>query len=141
MIRVVIDTNVLIRYLIRPSAAVRRLIEELWIGGLISMVSTPELVAELEAVLQRDKMRRFIVAADSEALLAALNQLAEMLPPLGEVPQYTRDPKDDKFVACALLGNVDYLVSLDQDLLVLTRVGDTPIVTPEEFLIRASILN
>lgn len=141
MIRVVIDTNVLIRYLIRPSAAVRRLIEELWIGGLISMVSTPELVAELEAVLQRDKMRRFIVAADSEALLAALNQLAEMLPPLGEVPQYTRDPKDDKFVACALLGNVDYLVSLDQDLLVLTRVGDTPIVTPEEFLIRASKLN
>ncbi|MCB0189090.1 MAG: putative toxin-antitoxin system toxin component, PIN family, partial [Caldilineaceae bacterium] len=117
MIRVVIDTNVLIRHLIRSSAAVRRLIEELWIGGLISMVSTPELVAELEAVLQRDKMRRFIVAADSEALLAALNQLAEMLPPLGEVPQYTRDPKDDKFVACALLGNVDYLVSLDQDLL------------------------
>lgn len=141
MIRVVIDTNVLIRYLIRPSVAVRTLIEELWVGGVIKMVSTPELVAELEAVLQREKMRRFITAADGEALLAAIGQLAEMLLPLGEVPQYTRDPKGDKFVACALLGNVDYLVSLDQDLLVLTQVGDIPIITPEEFLTRASTLN
>ncbi len=40
MIRVVIDTSVLIRYLIRPSAAVKELIEVRWFadqGGWLPM--------------------------------------------------------------------------------------------------------
>ena len=37
MMRVVIDTNVLIRYLIRPSTAIRELIEVQWIGGVIQL--------------------------------------------------------------------------------------------------------
>ena len=134
MIRVVIDTNVLIRYLIRPSVAIRELIEVQWIGGAIQMVTAPELIAELREVLSRAKIRRFITPDEGDALLHAIQQLAELLPALGDVPAYTRDPKDDKFVACALFGQVDYLISVDNDLLVLQRVGTSDIVTPAAFL-------
>lgn len=132
--RVVVDTSVLIRYLIRPSIAIRTLVEERWIGGLICMVTAPELMAELADVLGRTKMRRFITEEDGDALLEAVSRFAEMLPPLGDVLSYTRDPKDDMFVACALVGQADYLVSVDQDLLVLESVDTVAIVTPEEFL-------
>jgi len=134
MTRVVIDTNVLIRYLIRPSAAIRELIEEQWIGGAIQMVTAPELVTELKDVLNRAKLQRFIAIEDGEVLVDTIQHLAEILPRLGHVPLYTRDPKDDKFVACALLGQVDYLISVDEALLVLQRVGTISIVTPQAFL-------
>lgn len=100
------------------------------------MVTAPELMAELADVLGRTKMRRFITEEDGDALLEAVSRFAEMLPPLGDVPPYTRDPKDDMFVACALLGGARYLVSVDQDLLVLESVDTVTIVTPEEFLRR-----
>ncbi len=58
MTRIVVDTSVLIRYLIKPSAAVRHLIEELWLNDDVVMVSSPELVAELEDVLTRDYYSR-----------------------------------------------------------------------------------
>jgi predicted nucleic acid-binding protein len=46
----------------------------------------------------------------------------------------TRDPKDDAVVACAQEGEADYIVSGDQDLLVLEEYGDVQIVSPREFL-------
>jgi predicted nucleic acid-binding protein len=54
VIRVVIDTSVLIRYLIRPSTATRELVEVLWLGDEVQMVTARELVGELDGVLGRD---------------------------------------------------------------------------------------
>ncbi|MFN2244074.1 MAG: putative toxin-antitoxin system toxin component, PIN family, partial [Anaerolineae bacterium] len=48
---------------------------------------------------------------------------------------YTRDPKDDKFVACALVGDANYLITEDKDLLVLQVVRDVRIMTPYDFLL------
>jgi predicted nucleic acid-binding protein len=60
VIRVVIDTGVLIRYLIRPSAAVKELIEVRWFADQVRMVSAPELTKELEGVLARDHIQALI---------------------------------------------------------------------------------
>ena len=59
-VRVIIDTSALIRYLIRPGTAIRTLIEDLWPGDQIQMVACPELLAELEGVLQRDDIRAVV---------------------------------------------------------------------------------
>ena len=134
MIRAIIDTSVLIRYLIKPSAAIKELIEERWIGDEVQMVTAPDLIAELEGVLKRDYIQTLIRTEEGQALLDAITQKADSLPPLGPVPAYTRDPKDDKFVACALVGDANYLITDDKDLLVLKVVGDVRIVTPYDFL-------
>ena len=132
--RIVIDTSVLVRYLLRPSAATRQLIEELWTSNSVTLVTSPELVEELEGVLQRPKIRRYVAKEDAGALLDAVRANSILLAPLVEVPPFTRDRKDDKFVACGLSGGAAYLVTYDDDLLVLGAVGDMQTGTPEMFV-------
>jgi putative PIN family toxin of toxin-antitoxin system len=132
--RIVVDTNVLVRYLLRPSAATRQLIEDLWLGDIVTLIISPELIAELENVLQRPKIRRFVAAEDAAVLVDAVKARSVFLGPLAEIPPFTRDPKDDKFVACGLSGGAEYIVSYDDDLLVLGAVGGMQIGTPETFV-------
>jgi putative PIN family toxin of toxin-antitoxin system len=133
-LRVVIDTSILIRYLIRPSAAVKELIEQRWLSGEIQMVTAPELIAELEGVLQRERMQQFIRPEEGQALIAAIYGLAEILPSLGPLQAVTRDPKDDRFVACALAARAAYVISLDKDILVLGSLGGVRMVTPTQLI-------
>lgn len=72
-------------------------------------------------MLQRDYIKALIHAEEGQALLEAIYRKADILPQLGEILSFTRDPKDDKFIACALAGNAGYVVSVDKDLLVLGR--------------------
>ena len=46
----------------------------------------------------------------------------------------SRDPVDDKFIACAGLSGARYLVTGDKDLLVLNGKFDFAIITPRAFL-------
>jgi putative PIN family toxin of toxin-antitoxin system len=130
--RIVIDTSVLVRYLLRPSTATRRLIEELWPSESVTLVVAPELLAELEEVLQRPKIRRYVTAADAAALTDAVRAQSIMLEPLVAIPPFTRDRKDDKFIACGLRGDAQFLVTYDEDLLVLGAIGNLRIGTPEQ---------
>ena len=134
MMRVVIDTSVLIRYLVRPSAAIKELIEVRWLGDQVQMVTAPQLMEELVGVLGRERIQAFIRPEEGQVLVNAVAQKSEMLPALGDAPSFTRDPKDDKFIVCALAGHAEYLVTEDKDLLVLERVGDVRIVTPYSFV-------
>jgi putative PIN family toxin of toxin-antitoxin system len=134
VIRVVIDTSVLVRYLIKPSAATRDLIEVQWLAEKVRMVTAPELISELEGVLSRDYIQQFVHADEAQALFDAIVIKAERLPPLGQVPAFTRDPKDDKFVACALAGNAGYVITEDKDLLALQTLSGVRMLTPSQFM-------
>lgn len=134
MIRTVIDISVWMRYLIKPSSAVRELIEVRWLGDEVQAVTAPELIKELEEILARDYIRVLVQPEEGNALLNAIHRKADILPPLGTVPVCTRDRKDDKFVACALVGDAAYVVTLDKDILALRALGDVRMVTPVEFL-------
>ncbi len=48
--------------------------------------------------------------------------------------QRSRDPDDDIFLACALEGNADYLVSGNSHLLEIKYYYGTQIVSPRQFL-------
>ena len=133
VIRTVIGTSVLIRYLVKPSAAIKELIETRWLGDEVQMVTAPELIEELAGVLKRDYIQALVRPEEGQALLDAIELKAEVLPPLGTIPAYTRDPKDDKFVACALAGGASYVVTVDRDLLALKALSDVRMVTPSDF--------
>src|SRR5574341_108098 len=135
MIRAVMDTSVLIRYLVKPSAAIQELIEVRWLNDEVHMITSPELIQELEEVLARGYLRALIQPEDGQALLDAIRRTAEILPLLGTIPAFTRDPKDDKFVACALAGDAGYVITLDKDILAVRALSDIRMVTPDEFLL------
>jgi putative PIN family toxin of toxin-antitoxin system len=67
------------------------------------------------------------------ALVAALSELVE-LP--DAVPRICRDPDDDWVIACAVIGRADVIVSGDRDLLDLEQVGDIPVFSARQFLLR-----
>ncbi len=47
-----------------------------------------------------------------------------------------RDPKDDKFLELAISGKADFIITGDQDLLILNPFRDIEIITANEFLTR-----
>lgn len=64
-------------------------------------------------------------------------KVAEMVE-IRETIVVCRDPKDDKLLELAVSGNADFLVTGDKDLLVLNPFRGVEIITPREFLDRAS---
>ena len=134
MIRAVFDTSVLVRYLIKPSVAIKELIEDLWLGDAVQMVTALELIEELESVLARDYIQALIRPEEGQVLLEIIESKAEIISPLGPIPSYTRDPKDDKFIACALAGDAEVVISVDKDILALDSLMTVQMMTPYELV-------
>jgi putative PIN family toxin of toxin-antitoxin system len=134
VIRAVFDTSILIRYLIKPSAAIKELIEDLWLGDEVQMVTAPELIEELEGVLARDDIQALIRPEEGQVLLEAIELKAEMISSLGSLPSYTRDSKDDKFIACALAGGAEVVITVDEDILTLGSLTTIQMMAPYEFI-------
>jgi len=73
---------------------------------------------------------------DLEPILERIVIEAEMVADYAFERPICEDPDDDKFLACAMLSNSDYLVSGDKHLLKLGTFLETAIVTPRQFLDR-----
>lgn len=61
-----------------------------------------------------------------------ISLLAEVVEPR-ETVSVCRDPDDDKFLECAIVGEVDSIVSEDEDLLVIREYRGIKIVKTESF--------
>jgi putative PIN family toxin of toxin-antitoxin system len=133
MLRVVFHTVVFVRALINPHGIWGRLIFQH--ADAYTLVISPPVVAEILEVLHRPELtRRFRSLADVHLVrVIEILEQAEAVD-VDEVPPVSRDPKDDKFLATALAGAADYLVSEDQDLLVLGEHHGIPIITASRFL-------
>ena len=130
MIRLVVDTNVLVSAAIKtqsPPFLVIRWLEDH--GGLLKSVATEE---EALRVLERP----YIASLVSEGFLEGLKALlakAECIQ-IREAISACRDPKDDKFLELAVNGLADVIVSGDADLLTMQCFRGIPIVTPANFM-------
>jgi putative PIN family toxin of toxin-antitoxin system len=131
--RVVIDTNALISRLLLPESmpgrAVRAVVDE---GQLLL---SEETMTELADVLARPKFDRYVTLEDRQQFLRLLGRVGEWVPVVGVV-QACRDPDDDKFLALAVSGQADTIVTGDDDLLVLSPFQGIAILTPAEYLAR-----
>ena len=111
--KAVLDTNVLVSMVIKPDGLCGRLRDPL-VRGDFTMVTSEELLGELEDVLGRPKMRRYISNPDARRYIAVLRKLAEIRASIFEdVDLVPRDVKDNPFVACALEADVGLLVTGD----------------------------
>jgi uncharacterized protein len=134
MIRVVIDTNVFISATFLPHSKPAQIIN--WIrGGKMVWVTSQEILEEITRVLlsPRMKKRHGLTAQQITKILEGLIQGAEITPGTLRV-NASRDPEDNKFLACAVEGQADYLVSGNNNLTELKSYQDIPIVSPAAFL-------
>jgi uncharacterized protein len=129
--RLVFDTNVLVSAAIfRESTPGLALTAALHQGVILLSQATAQ---ELRSVLARRKFDRYISPETRNRFLAALLRNATFLEP-AETIQACRDPKDDKFLEIAEAGQAMYLITGDEDLLVLNPFRGTHIVTASEFV-------
>lgn len=115
--RVVLDTSVFIAAALSARGGSSRLIR-LWLEeARLTVVLSPRLIAEVQAVLLRPKLDGRIQPDELSRLLAALARRGEVWPDKAAPPPLSRDPDDDYLLGLALEARVDALVSLDRDLL------------------------
>ena len=136
MPKAVFDTVVFVRALLNSHSPCGRLV--FGYRSRYRLILSSLLAAEILEVLGREEMSRRLrlraldYAGAMARLLKSMEQ-AEVVEP-AEIPALSRDPKDDKVLATALAARADYLVSEDNDLLVLESYQGTAIVTCDRFL-------
>ena len=133
MLRVVIDTSSLVSYVLTRGKLMRQVVAH-WRAGSFVLLSSPATRAELADVLARPAIRRLSVAP-LDKLAWGLERFSEHVPGDLALSGACRDPKDDRFLACAVEGQAHYLVSSDRDLLDMRRYRDVAIVNPGQFLL------
>lgn len=138
--RVVIDTNLFVSAIIVGGSTPDQLLR-LWRAGNYVLVTSSELILEIETVLQRnDIKKRYGLSTEMITQVLTLLRLgSESVSPVLEedLPIHSRDGNDDKLLALAFGGKSDYLITGDKDLLILngdSLLGRLKIVTAKEFL-------
>src|SRR5262249_39017905 len=115
---VVFDTVVFVRGLINPRSVWGRLLFRYY--DRYALAFSQPLVIELLDVLRRPEVHRkfrTVAGLDLRRILQIIGEAPWV--DVTDVPLVSRDPKDDKFLATARAAGAAYLVSEDQDLLVL----------------------
>jgi uncharacterized protein len=130
MLRVVLDTNVVISAIISPGKP-RELLEK-GIYNQFCIVTTDLLLKELAAVLKRPKFK-----TSKEEIITiriALTQSAQVVKVKSRFEAVREDPKDDMVLESAYDGQADLIVSGDRHLLKLESFRGIKIVSVEELL-------
>lgn len=133
MIRVVFDTVIFVRSLINPNSWSGRILFQHFYQYRL-FVSKP-ILREIFEVLQRPEITSLfhtLKGLDREKILEIISQ-AEVVE-VSDIPQISRDIKDNIFLATAKAANANYLVSADRDLLDLKEYKGIDIIEAGMFL-------
>jgi putative PIN family toxin of toxin-antitoxin system len=133
--RLVIDSNVWIAALISPTGTARQLVDAI-LDNDIDILMSEATFDELVSRLDRPKFDRYREPEAWNLFLSELVELALWQEDAGTTTGISRDADDDKFLALAVMGQADAIVSGDGDLLELGTHDGIPIVTPAQFLRR-----
>ena len=135
-LRAVIDTNSLVRAVIKPTGSVGPVLRRLQYGDYIYLYShvTLEEVAEVLA-RRRIRIRYHLSDEDIRTVLQLLILRGERITPEQHF-RVCRDADDDKFLDLAIAGRADMIITGDQDLLSIGEFRGIPIVGASAFLDR-----
>lgn len=137
--KVVIDTNLIISAAIVPNTPPDKLIKS-WLKQKFILLICKQQLEEMKEVSQREKFKNRPLFTNRIAeLVENIEFVAQLVVPLSDkdLPIHGRDSADDFMLALGLKGDADYLVTGDEDLLVLNGnpdLGKLKITTAKEFL-------
>ena len=128
--KLVLDTNIIISSFFwggNPRKIMKRIAE-----GRDSLFISDEMLQEIFLVMSRPK---FNVSSNHIIHFTnSIEEIAHKVPFTGLITGICRDSSDDKILECAFWGNVDFIVSGDNDLLSLKTFQEINILTAAEYL-------
>src|SRR3972149_7072984 len=136
--KAVVDTNLVLSGLLLKRGLPYELVEA-WRRGSFLLLVSDALREEYDQVLPRPTfaVKYGLTAEEVRAFLALVSMLGLRVTPQRRLSVKIRHQKDEKVLAAALGGKAEYLVTGDQDLLVLRddpHLKHLKIVTAREFL-------
>ncbi len=135
MMRVVLDTNVLVSAAIMPDGKSDKILRQA--GIKFELLTNDYIFSELAHVLGRRhiqrKYRDRVTTENQKEYFAALRATAQRVETRTSL-EVVADPKDNAILACAVDGQAGYLVTGDPHLLALREFAAIKIVTPAQFL-------
>ncbi|MCI0484611.1 MAG: putative toxin-antitoxin system toxin component, PIN family [candidate division NC10 bacterium] len=136
MLRAVLDANVLVSALIRPKGPPGQVVVRLLRDRAFTLVTSPAILTEVRRSLAYPRVRKHLIASDEDldlwvASLALVGEPVEGILRIGAVAE---DPEDDKYIAAALEGRAQFIVTGDAHLLTLKIYEGVRMVTPRVFL-------
>ncbi len=120
--RVLIDSNVFISYLLTPhhAGSIQTIMAALSANAFTLLLPEALLEEIVVTVKRKPHLAKRIPPRKLQAFVNILQGFGETIPRIKDpIPAVVRDPKDDYLLAYAMVGQADYLVSGDKDLLLL----------------------
>ena len=135
MLKVVVDTNVIVSGAIRKSGPPFAIISA-WRDGQFILVTSRSLIREVVTVLNYTKIKGKYTLSEEQIKKAIKNleNYSVITPDRLKVRVIKEDPNDDMIIRAALEGEADYIVSGDRHLKALREYQGVQIVSPAAFL-------
>ena len=127
--RLIVDANAWVSSLLSWKFRVRL---DIVFDSAYHLMVSKELFRDLASAMRKPYLVKRIKPAEYESLVAKLHASAELVD-VRSVVDVCRDPKDNFLFALAKDGNADYLITGDEDLLMVREFEKTKIVKLSEF--------
>ena len=129
--RIVLDSNVILSAGLFKGSTPRQALNKASTTGQILMSN--EILGELTDIFNRPKFDKY---SSKQLRNEFLNDFLEIVENVQIIQKITacRDRKDDKFLELAVNGKASYIITGDQDLLVLNPFQDIAIISISNYL-------
>jgi hypothetical protein len=128
--RIIIDTNLWISFLITNDF---NKLDHFLNSDKYLVVFSDELFDEFLEVVHREKFVRYFNDLNIKILVEIINEKA-LFVKVFSIVNVCRDVKDNFLLSLAIDGDVDYLITGDNDLLILKHYKKTSILTINDFI-------
>lgn len=134
-LKAVVDTNLFISGLFGDGSSSAKL-QDLWIKQEFELVTSIEIMKEVSRVLHYPRIKQqFNIKEETvKRFFRLVFRKALVTKDLYVTDKITEDPTDNKFLACALEGKADFIISRDPHLRNLKQFHKIPIVDVKDFL-------
>src|SRR3989344_4822083 len=133
MLRIVIETVVFARRLINPysrsgqivfshNKTYQLFVSEPIIKEILEVLKRPELTSKFHTLKKMNYNKIFKILSNAQSV------------EISNIPEISRDPKDNIFIATAVVAEAHYLISEDKDLLDLKEYKEIKIINTEKFV-------
>jgi len=136
MIKVVLDTNIYVSAFLKPGSSKPARILGLVTDEELNSIISEEIVEEVRGVLCSEKLKKYhrYSLAQIEEFIKKYTKAGRRVLGILKVKAIVDDPDDNKFLAAAVEGGADFIISGDHHLTDLKEYQGIKIVKPAEFL-------
>ena len=128
--KIILDTNLWISFLIsKKFTQLDKLIE----NKQITLIFSDELIGEFVDVVSRSKFEKYFSKNDIEKILHYFEHYGKLIKVKSDI-KICRDEKDNFLLNLSVDSKADYLITGDNDLLVLDKIERTQIINFLEFI-------